>query len=505
MLRYGHENPYQAMHIRQRAWESSMFKYGVDNPWKSDEVHEEIKKVCLERYGAEYPLQNEEIREKIKQTCIKRYGVDNPWKSDEFRDKIKETNLKRFGHENPNCCEEVRNKIKKTCLERYGHEHAAQSEIVKEKTRQTNLERYGYEWTGQVPEIKKKSYKTLKRNHYELFLTQLKNKNIELLSSKDEYINSDTYRFKCLLCNTEFESSGSNIQYVSCSCKKQISKKEIDLYDWIKSLGVENVIQSDRTQIYPLELDIYLPDYKIGIEFDGLYWHSEIAGTDKNYHINKTNLCTEKGIQLIHIFEHEWDNKPKIVKSIILSKLGIYNRKIYARQCEIKEISNGEYEKFTYLNHIQGYTPAKYRYGLYYNDELVQICSFGKSRFKKDEIELIRSCSLINTQVIGGFDRLVKHFVSEYKPKNLVSYVDRRYFDGHGYRNWKLVGETDINYWYWKHGTDYIESRMKYQKHKLNEVLEVYDESKTEYENMMMNGYTRIWDCGNLKFVYGEG
>ena len=220
---------------------------------------------------------------------------------------------------------------------------------------------------------------------------------------------------------------------------------------------------------------------------------------NKDYHLNKTELCLEKDIKLIHVFENEWHNQSEIVKSIILSKLGRYDRKIYARQCNIKEISNDEYEQFVELNHIQGYTPAKYRYGLYYNDELVQICSFGQSRFKKDEIELIRSCSLLNTQIIGGFDRLIKYFVSEHEPDNLISYVDRRYFDGHGYKNWTLIEKTNPNYWYIS--SNYIlESRIKYQKHKLFRLLDKYDENLSEYENMVMNGYTRIWDCGNLKY-----
>jgi len=220
---------------------------------------------------------------------------------------------------------------------------------------------------------------------------------------------------------------------------------------------------------------------------------------NKDYHLNKTELCLEKDIKLIHVFENEWDNKSEIIKSILLSKLGRYDRKIYARQCKIKEISNDEYEQFVDLNHIQGYTPAKYRYGLYYNDELVQICSFGQNRFKKGEIELIRSCSLLNTQIIGGFDRLIKYFVSEHKPENLISYVDRRYFDGHGYKNWTLIEKTNPNYWYIS--SNYIlESRIKYQKHKLFRLLDKYDENLSEYENMVMNGYTRIWDCGNLKY-----
>ena len=273
-----------------------------------------------------------------------------------------------------------------------------------------------------------------------------------------------------------------------------ISNKERETYDWLNELNI-NVVESDRTQIAPLELDIYLPDYNLAIEFDGLYWHSENLGTPKNYHLNKTNLCNEKGIQLIHVFENEWDNKKNIVKSIILAKLGKFERRIMARKCLIKELSDSEYREFVEANHIQGYVPAKYRVGLFYNDELVQICSFGKSRFKKDEIELIRHCSKLNTQVIGGFSKLLSY----YNFDNLITYVDLRYGNGNGYKNWELIEQTKPNYWYWIRGSEILESRMRYQKHKLKDALENFDSNLSEWENMINNGYFRIWDCGNLK------
>ena len=124
------------------------------------------------------------------------------------------------------------------------------------------------------------------------------------------------------------------------------------------------------------------------------------------------------------------------------------------------------------------------------------------NRFKKDEIELIRSCSKIGYCIVGGFDKLIQYFIKKYEPEKLVSYVDRRYFNGNGYKKWNLIHETKPNYWYWKKNNSnlYLESRMKYQKHKLKDLLENFDESLTEAENMANNGYLRIYDCGNLKF-----
>lgn len=286
-----------------------------------------------------------------------------------------------------------------------------------------------------------------------------------------------------------------------CKCTKNIvSKLESEIFNWLISISIK-CEQSNRKQIYPKELDIYIPDHNLAIEFDGLYWHSEEKGTPKKFHVNKTNLCESKGIQLLHIFENEWVYQKDIVKSIILSKLNIYNKTIYARHCQIKEIDDSTYERFISLNHLKGYSIAKYKIGLFYNNELVQVCSFSKSRFNPNEIEIIRSCSLLNTQIIGGFNKIVKYFVNKYKPIKLISYVDRRYFDGHSYKKWSLETVTNPNYWYInKHGL--VENRLKYQKYKLSKLLESYDSNKTEIENMRNNGFTRIWDCGNLKFKY---
>ena len=493
-------------------------KYGVDSPSKINSAKEKKKKTCNEKYGGNAPSCSNQVKDKIKQTCLDKYGCEYSSQSDIVKNKVKQTCLDRYGTNNAGKLEDIKIKRENTCLNRYGSKYPIQLDEFKNKVRETCLKKYGYSWTSYnlkekmknmygvdnplyIEDIKLKIKRTIKRKRYDLFKEQLYKKKIELLSSKDSYINDDIYSFKCLICGNEFESDGTNYQHVTCKCRKNVSLLELELVEWLKSLNIL-IEHSNKNIIYPLELDIYLPDYKLGIEFDGIWWHSENAGTDRNYHLDKTIRCNIKGIQLIHVFENEWLNQQDIVKSIILSKLGRYDRKIYARQCKIKELLDSEYKSFMELNHIQGHVPAKYRYGLYYNDELVHVCSFGKSRFKKGEIELIRSCSLINTQVVGGFDKLIRYFVSEYKPEVLISYVDRRYFDGHGYKNWKLIGDTKPNYWYIKkNGNMILESRMKYQKHKLFRLLDKYDSDKSEYENMCDNGYLRIWDCGNLKFM----
>ena len=275
----------------------------------------------------------------------------------------------------------------------------------------------------------------------------------------------------------------------------------------ILSIIPEAVIGS-REIIYPLELDIYCEKYKFAIEYDGILWHSE--GTNfpvkknlKLYHLKKTELCEKRGVQLYHIFDSEWVDpiKNNIWKSMINSKLK-NSKRIYARKCTVKEISSNISNQFLELNHMQGYLAGKIKIGLFYNDELVQVMTFSKPRFsKKYQYELIRLCSKLNNTVVGGASKLLKYFERTYKPKSIVSYANRRWSQGNVYEKlgFQFSHNSEPNYFYFK--GNILESRNKYQKHKLKKLLAIFNPELTEKENMFNNGYRRIYDCGNLVYV----
>jgi len=310
------------------------------------------------------------------------------------------------------------------------------------------------------------------------------------------------YNFIHDKCNTKFSAS-LNGHLPRCPLCYPVSSSiaEKEIVDFIKSLNIKNVIENDRTILDGKELDIYLPDYNLAIEFDGLYWHSESQGKDKNYHLDKTNKCNEKNIQLIHIFEDEWLDKKEIIKSILRVRLGIIDNKIYARKCIIKEVENREAKIFLENNHLQGKVNGKIRLGLYYNDELVSLLTFGKSRFNKNyDWELLRFANKLNTSVVGGFAKLLKYFKSNQSGK-IITYSDKRYFNGKIYENngFKTLLSSSPNYYYIKNNIKY--NRIKFQKHKLNSILENFNNDLTESQNMLLNGYDRIWDCGNNVFV----
>lgn len=338
---------------------------------------------------------------------------------------------------------------------------------------------------------------------------------VEPLFTEDEYVNfHKTYKWKCVHCGNEFESAiyttdFSIVDRYMPRCLKchpydeGYSIKEKAMTDFVKSIYAGEIIENDRIMINPFELDVYIPLKYIAIEFDGDFWHSDAVGKDKHYHIKKTELCSEKGIRLIHIFEHEWDNKQNIVKDRIKSALGIYDRRIYARKCIVHEIDIKDANDFLERNHLQGACCASVCLGLYHGNELVSVMTFGKPRFNKEyDWEMIRFSSCLGTQVIGGAGKLLAYFRKSYAG-TIISYADRRYSDGGLYRaiGFHEIGVSDPNY-VWVNGKGAMLSRYKCQKHLLEKVIgDKFNPSLSESENMTANGYMKVYDCGNLIYV----
>ena len=295
---------------------------------------------------------------------------------------------------------------------------------------------------------------------------------------------------------------------------------EKEICEFVKSIYSNEIVENDRKIIYPKELDIYIPDKNVAIECDGLYWHSTEQLTSKgqfmfssdekkhykNKQLIKTLLCEEKGIRLIHIFEDEWNTKKEICKSILASSLGIYKQKIFARKCEVKEINLEDWKKFLHENHIQDYTFAEYRLGLYYKDELVQSIGIKYNGLNKT-YELNRMATKLNTQVVGGFSKLIKYSVNQFNIKEMTSYVFKSWFNGNSYEicGFKFDKECPPTYWYIVNGMKV--NRMNYQKKYIKEKfnkgkLKYYSDSDSEFDNMAKNGISWIWDSGKIKLKY---
>jgi len=330
--------------------------------------------------------------------------------------------------------------------------------------------------------------------------------------SKVEYIKTHkNVKIVCLV-HGEFEQLPSNHLRYNRGCPKcnaNFSNVEKDFLKFIEKNYFGEVLVNVKNIINPYELDVYLPDLKLAFEFNGLYWHSE-KFVHKNYHLDKTLKCelNDKEIHLIHIYEDDWTYKQDIVKSRILNLLG-KSKKIFARKTEIKEVSYKESREFLEKNHIQGNCISKIRLGLYYENELVSLMTFGKLRkclgqqSKEGLYELLRFCNKINTSVVGGANKLFKYFINNYTFSSIISYADRSWTMNNGktlYDNlgFKLHCITQPNYYYVNKGIR--ENRFKYRKNVL--VEQGFDVNKSEHQIMLERNIYRIYDSGSIKYEF---
>jgi hypothetical protein len=340
-------------------------------------------------------------------------------------------------------------------------------------------------------------------------------------------INKQAKRTKLILehdCGCQFEVEQErffNKKDLCPNChpnqfKNGRSNLEKEILDYIKSIYNKEIITSYRSILNnKQELDIYLPNDNTAFEINGLYWHSEEGSNgrcNQNYHLNKTEQCLKKNIILIHIFEDEWVNNKIIVKSKIKHILKLNNKpRIYARKCHIKEISTEMKNKFLNKYHLQGEDSSSIRLGLFSQErKLVAVMTFSKPRKSLGHIntnydyELVRFASSYNFIIVGGFSKLLEYFKRNYDWKSIVTYADRRWSTGNLYEKcgFKLDHISKPNYWYFN-GIIERKHRFNYRKTNLKKLFpEIYSDEKTEKEIMKEVNYFKIWDCGNLVYIY---
>jgi hypothetical protein len=306
---------------------------------------------------------------------------------------------------------------------------------------------------------------------------------------------------------------------INCRNNLTSSSYEIEIADYISTFYDGELIRNSRDIISPLELDLFYPEKKIAIEFNGDYWHSEQRGKEKNYHFNKFKLCKEKGIRLISIFEHDWVLKNDKVRSTLKSALSQKNR-IYARGCICKKLDSHTKSEFINKYHFNSdVQTGNISYGLYYNNELISVMSFGKLRYRNlfnksnERYELIRFVTKDDSIIIGGASKLFSHFINDYNPDYIVCYSDNDFFDGEVYNKLgfklKSLGENSIDY-VWVNNEECL-SRYQTMPYKLLNKFPQYqyqyyisDRDRISIEKYIMEdlGYNRVYRCGNSVWEY---
>lgn len=501
--KYGVKNPMQTIDVKETLKESIKKKYGVDHYSKTDEYKTKFKNTCNLRYGSDNPFSNDFIKDKIKITINDNYGVDYPLQNDKIKDKSKITNLYKYGKEHYSQTDQCKLRIVNKSLENYNFPNPMQSEIIKDKVRKTNIDKYGVDHISKTDEFKVNIKKKRERNTYKKYV-KLLSENYNVLSYSNE--NFEIVHDKCGVTSSIYKGliiARNRLDIIICTnCNPigvQYSSLELELRDFLDENNI-NYIKGDRSLLSGSELDIYIPELNLAIEMNGVYWHSELY-KDSKYHINKTLKCRELNIDLIHIWEDDWKNKKTIMKSIILNKLGSISNRIYARKCQIKEVRSSDARKFLDNNHIQGFSSSSIKVGLYYEDELISLMTFGY-RFtnSKKEYELIRFCNKINYSIIGSASKLFKYFIKKYDIKEVMSYSDISMFDGKLYSmlGFIKVSLSKPNYFWVVDGIR--KHRFNFNKKKL--IAKGFDPNKTELEIMHERGYYRVFSCGQEKWVY---
>ena len=288
-------------------------------------------------------------------------------------------------------------------------------------------------------------------------------------------------------------------------CANIESKTENEIYEYCcEIIGRENIIHRDRKQIYPQEIDIYIPSLKLGIEYNGLIWHSDKFDKDKWYHYNKMKKCNEKGIRLIQIFEDEYlDRKDVVLSKIRHLLMKEHGDKIMGRKCQIVPIKKKEATEFLEKNHVQGYGGGSILLGAKYNDRLIAVMTFKNNRDGKYELTRFASDNNLICQGVGG--KLFSYFVKNYKPLEVKSFADRRWTinEDNIYTKLGFVKDNELepDYKYFRDDALKRIHKFNFRKERLSK-LYGFSKEMTESEMVKKLKYYKIWDCGLIRYVW---
>lgn len=481
---------------------------------QKQQISASLKTHHAQRTDEERELTNSRRRDTF--AAKREQGWIPPATTPEVVQKREATMVDRYGISNAMHHPELANRQRQTVLERYGHNNAAQSPLIQERRRATLQAQYGQDnimltkvgWISQRRGYGTCShlsddelgviYDTITNADWLIEQHHVLEKPIWLITEELGLPRTQYHTISRLMKSFDIE-----IKYFNTS----VGQKEIA--DWICELTDKEVIINDRTTLgNNLELDIYIPDLKLAFEYNGVYWHASRSSEDdvkmRSRHLRKTSLCEDMGIRLIQIFETEWINQSDIVKSRIASLIGRSTR-VFARKCKLIPVDFGTAKQFCNDNHIQGHAVHSIALGLEYQGELISLVTFGKPRYDDHaDWELIRFANKLGLTVVGGASKLLAAFKRSHPSATIISYADRRWSQGNLYHQlgFELAGTTRPNYYYF-HAKDgmVLQSRIKYQKHKLSQLLPTFNEHRSESQNMYDHGYSRIWDCGNTKWI----
>lgn len=435
---------------------------------KSEETTKKVVATMTERYGG-MGTASPILREKIEATTLERYGVKNPSYSEEVRKKISEVNsspeviakyeataIARWGVNRPSKTKEVQQKMKQTSLEKYGVECALQTDYAKEQLEKVSLEKYG------VTNPLFSDYARRKAN------------DATIANMKKGYHN------RISKVNQSAASYLQDEYGISVEFEWPVGRYNFDL-----KIADSNIL----LEINPSYTHSILPNH----------WDTK-KGKDSNYHLNKTIAAEEAGYRCIHVFD--WDD-PKKIASMLIPK-----QSIYARKCKLVKLNYLQVKQFINNNHIQGDAKGgKHCYALLYDDEIIEVMTFGKPRYtKKYQWELLRLCTDSRYRVIGGASKMFSQFIKDVDPQSILSYCDRAKFTGSVYTQLGMVlHHTSDPSKVWSRGTEYITDNYLRQRG-YDQLFDTdYGKGTSNEALMIENKWLPVYDCGQYVFEWVKG
>lgn len=518
LSKYGSVSPMASSIVKKKAVATNMLKYNATNPMKNEDFKKEFFRKYKAKTGYNAPFSNPDVVDKSRSTLVKNYGVLHPLQNKELQRRAVETSMLKYGTENPMQNDEVKLRAQASNLERYGVENPMQNDEIKSKVHQSMKNKYDVAVFSKSAEWKLRRMKDPSKIERLMRFDQDPSTFIlEEFDTTPSLIEvADYCGVGTEAISTRLAKSGCQnlVAYVRSTMEREVSQ-------FITSLSPDIVIEHDcRKIITPYEIDLYLPEYKIGIECNPTSthnstlnsWDTDADPTPPSYHKRKSDMCERKGVFLFHIFGYEWEYRQNIIKSMLSNLLGFNAYKLYARNTEVRGVSSAQAQNFLEENHRQGKANSVVRLGLFHKGELVSLMTFGKLRHtigkdvKEDPEkcwELMRFCNKLNTSVCGGASKLFKHFIKNYNPIYIRSYSDRAHTRGHLYTclGFEQISRSDPNYLWIDMYSEKPYHRINAQKRNLRRFLK--DESidlanMTEREIMINHGYVQVYDSGTI-------
>ena len=454
--KYGIEWFSSTAECRTAVKKTKLKKYGSETYNNS----EKAKETCLEKYGVSNANKTAETRKKIQQTNLQKYGVENFYQSDAFKQKAASTKLARYN----NATFTNREKAAKTCLEKYGVENPNQCEEVKNKRAATNLRKYGTANVFANEEIKEKIKYTIEQKY-----------GVQYACMTEQCRSAAT-----------LENSSANLAFMELLQANKI--------DFEREFTICN-------KSYDFKVGNYLIEINPTATHNSTWgWRgNKSTGLDRYYHQEKSKLAMDNGYQCICVWD--WDDYDKIVKLLMPRK------KCYARQCEIKEVSLQDEIEFLNTYHLQGYVASDVHLGLFLNNKLVSIMTFGKPRYnKKFQYELLRYCS--SMCVTGGAEKLFKHFCKVYHPVNIISYCDLSKFSGKVYSKLgftlKSTKITPSKHWVHPYYKTHITDNLLRQRGFDQLFNTNFGKGISNTDLILSAGFVEVNDCGQATYVFNN-